>query len=513
MNKSTLTKVYLVILLAAGSLAHAEPDNTSPYINPNRTCITDGMNTPEGKAYRFLYSRDCSVVYALPPPVMYQNIKSQGVNLEACSSMKEAKKSNDTLSKIISEGRNRLSIYEEQLEKATSKSEEQRLQAKINDLNNRLEKYQKVSAEADANYEKNFGQVPGAVFSIVLDSDVSQNDLNNLRGMNNSNLHPIRWVDDYVKDENGNRKFTGRHAEADNYTLRTAPVQYSIFSFIYNVPADATHNGGIISTDIPNLQYLEQSPEGGTPHTGVIHVQSNGGVSGKVIMSLTTACDKTKADESGRLKLDEDTDPFFTVNRTFEVQQMYAQGYEASLKVNKVVDSIISNVSHDKGNTFEKFQAFTPVITANISDILDFHWIDERANTESSKFKDVLIVQQAVAAKLVDSYLDDLVKAGIIEIQKIPSIENAKGGYVDETRVGTRCWSERNGGLSGFFGGSHQACGNYTYSVKVWKDGVTVQDVRSSLTLNAVKSDRMIADTMAPFRYTTAFVKAEKRKE
>lgn len=501
MNKDFLKTVSLSVMLAASTIAHAELDNSSPYINPNRTCLTEGLMTPAGKDYRFLYSRDCHVVHILPPTVMPQSIKSQGVNLQACSAMKLAQESNGTLVKIIREAQARIATYEEALEKTSSKAEEQRLQKKITELNSRLEGYRKVSLESEANYQKNYGQVPGAVFSIVMDGSISQTDLSFLRGMNSSILNKTKTVERTTTDAKGNVT-TETKEVPDISSLRPAQIDFSVFSFIYNVPEDAVKNGGIISTDIPDLEYLQQ---GG--HKGVIHVLSNGGVSGKVIMSLTAACEFAKIDEKGDLRIKEDTDPIFTVNRTYEVQQMYAQGYTASLNVNKVVNAITSSVSHEKGNTFEKSQTFTPIIDANLSEIMDFKWFDERSDSQSTSFKEIRVIQEAVAQKLVDSYLEDLLKAQVIEFEKPPKVEPAKGGYIDETRVANRCWSQSDGGVSGWFGGSHTVCGNYNFVVKVWKDGVTIEDVKSKLTLNAVKTESMMANTMAPFKYTTAFVK------
>lgn len=492
----------LAVCAALHSFARAEIDNTTPYIDPQRDCLTEGMNNPEGKDYRYLYSRDCRVVYVLPPPAMSQNIRAEGVNLSACNAMKLAQNAIGLDEKMVDDAKQRLANYEDQLDKARTKDEEQRLQRRIRELNDRLEGYKKVRDESVAAFNKNYGPVPGAVFSVALQGDVTQTDLNQLRGLNLANLHRTKTV--IVKSPDAGGK-DSVYQIAEDSSLRVAPVSSSIYSFIYNVPDRALENGGIISTDIPGLEYLQQE---NSNRTGVLHIRANGGVSGKVIMSLTTACDHVKNDERGKPIIDADTNPFFTVNRTFEVQQMFAQGYEARLKVDKVAKQISKYIMTGKGEgAFQKSSVFNNTINANVTDILDFQWTTEFDDKKQISWKEVYDIKTAVATKLVDDYVERLVKENLIKIEPTRSLTPAEGGYTDDTRHGTRCWSERNGGLSGLFGGSHQVCGDYTYVVKVWHDGVTEEDLNRNLTLDGETIDKMQANMMTPFYYSTSFTK------
>lgn len=501
MNKN-LTKLITVSFLLNGlSTAAFAQDFTTPYVDPSQDCASEGMNNPEGKNYRYLYSRDCRVVHVLPPPSQPQNIKAKGLNLQACRALKSSRNTLESLEQSINDGHERIRKYEMALEKA-SPSESKVLQTKIKEQSERLAQYLKAQTDHDAKFEKLYVQTPGAEFAIYMDSGISQNDLNQLRGMNRSNLLHKRTIVEKTIGPDG-REQVKTYDTVEESALRVAPISQSYFSFIYNVPADAGKNGGVISTNIPNLQYLDQPGAVG----GVIHVKANGGVSGKVIMSLTTACDRVKADATGTLQLDENTDPFFTVNRTFFIQQMFSRGYKASLKVDKAVEQITKFTSQHTNQGFKKSTLFAPSIKADVHELLNFEWTTHYDDGKTDIESKVLEIKTAVAQRLVDNYIENLVKAGVLTAQPDKVVDPATGGYVDETRTANRCWTESDGGVSGFFGGRHRVCSDYTYVVKVWRDGMTDEEIQRSLKLNVDASDSMTVNSMAPFYFTTAFTK------
>lgn len=502
-NKFILLSLLGSIHIGTGSTASADTsenglDYTSPYVDPQQNCLTDGMINPPDKNFRYLYSRDCRVVHVLPPTIMPQNIRSQGVNLRACKGLQTTRSTLNTIEQTIDETDQRLRRLESELEKANS-NQKKIISSQIEALSKRREDYVKNLEQTRARLEKDYYQLPGAVFSIAMDSSVNQNDLTQLRALNMANLNRRRTIVEKSPDGKSER----RYEVVDISSLRPAQITQSYFSFLYNVPADAGKNGGVISTDIPNLEYLEQPGS----RTGVIHVKANGGVSGKVVLSLTTACDRTKINEAGDLVLDESTDPFFTVNQTFFVQQMYAQGYVAKLKVDKTIDQITKFVSTHTNQGFKKSSVFLPVIKGNVDQILEFNWTSEFDAGKNISFDKILEIKNGVAAKLIDDYIENLTKAGIITVVPDKPVTPAEGGYVDETRVANRCWTERDGGLSGMFGGRHRVCGDYTYTVKVWRDGITEEEIRRSLRLSVESVDSMSINAMAPFYFTTAFIK------
>lgn len=495
-HKSVLLALFASISFETGTLAYADTsenglDYTSPYINPQQKCLTDGMINPEGKDFRYLYSRDCRVVHVLPPPVMPQAIKSQGVNLAACESMKTVRSTVQTISKTIDEAEQRIRRLEGELDKASSNRKKE-ISADLDALKIRLEGYKKNLEQTEAYFDKRYGQTPGAIFSIRMDNTISQNDLVLLRGLNISNLLHRRTI-----IENGK---TTEAVEVS--TLRPAQLSQSLFSFIYKLPEDTVKNGGVVSTDIPNLEFLEQP---GGSHKGVIHVRANGGVTGKVLLSLQAVCDQTKVNESGHLVLDDSIDPFFTVNQTFAVQQMFAQGYIAKLKIDKVVEQITRAVTTHTDHGFKKSAAFGSMIRSKIDEILEFNWTTEFDSGKTISMDKVFEIKSGVAAKLVDDYIENLTKAGVITVIPDSPTKPNEGGYVDEVRTANRCWTERDGGLSGVFGGRHKVCADYNYTVKVWRDGITEEEIKRALDLKVESVDSMSINTMAPFYFTTTF--------
>lgn len=480
-------------------------DYTSPYINPQRDCLTEGMINPEGKSYRYLFSRDCRVVHVLPPAVLPQNIRSEGVNLQACTGVNATRNTMNNIDLTIDQLSQRIRDLETRLDTAKP-SEVKSIEARIASLQARISGYNKAKEEAKARFDRDFVKLPGAVFSIVLDGDVSQNEILHLRALNAANLQRRRTIIREYIDDKG-QKQTRTEEVLDLSTLRPAQIQNSYFSFIYNVPDDAGVNAGIIKTDIPNLQYLEQP----TSRSGVIHVKGNGGVSGKVIMSVTAACDYVKPDPVTKKPVfDDNVDPFFTVNRTFGVQQLFGQGYVATLKVKKVIDQITTHTITHTNEGFKKSSVFLPTIKADVSEIMDFQWTSQFDNGKNIDMTKVFELKNAVAAKMVDDYIDKLVQAKILTIKDDSKVDPVNGGHVDEVRQGHRCWTEKDGGISGWLGRRHQVCGDFTYTVKVWRDGITEDEIRRHLGLIAEEKDGMQVHTTAPFYFTTAFSNSEK---
>lgn len=501
-----LTKAFALSLAWSVGMVHADTvngsaDYTSPYIDPQQSCLTEGMINPPNKAFRYLYSRDCRVVLVMPPPVMAQTIKSQGLNLKACSGVASARNNVNTAEALVDETQNRIRMLEAALENAKP-SEEKSIQAKIKDLTTRLEGYTKVRDAAVARFDRDYNQMPGANFAIVMDGDVSANDLNEVRALNHANLNRRKTIVEKTIGPDGKEQ-TRTYEVVEASALRAAPISQSYYSFIYNLPAEASHSGGIVSSDIPGLQYLEQ-PGG---RTGVIHVKASGGITGKVIMSIATACEHTKKGPNNELVLDDTTDPFFVVNRTFFVQQMFAQGYKARLKVDKAVNQITNFVTVHTNEGFKKSSVFLPSIKADATELMEFEWTTEFDKEKNVSIDKILEIKNAVAAKLIDNYIEKLKAADAIQAVPDRRVDPANGGWVDDTRVANRCWTERDGGLSGLFGGRHEVCSDYTYVVKVWHDGVTEEEVRRSLTLNGETTDSMKILSMAPFYFSTAFTK------
>ncbi len=503
-NKHVLTSLLVFCVSASAKEA---VDFTTPYINPKRDCMTEGMINPQGKEYRYLYSRDCKVVHVLPPELMRQNIIGQGMNLAACEGLESSRRSIKTQNQLIEEANARLLRYEQKLEKAKSRVEREAIEKDIARLRERIKGYTEVLRDSEAYLQKYYGSTPGAKFSILLGGNITQNEINHIRALNHANLNRKKTIIDRVRLPDGTEKVEEREVW-EMSALRPATIDQSIFSFIYNVPGDEGPNGGLIKTDIPGLEYLGQKD---ATYKGVMHVKANGLVSGQVVMALTVACGHTKKDADGKLVLKENTDPMFTVNRTFTVQQMYAYGYTARLNVDKVVEQITTFVSTDTDRGFKKSVVFNPILKASVDELVSFEWHREFDDGKAESFDKILEIKKAVAADLVDDYLERLEQAGLIKKDLDRPVDPAKGGNVEETKTVHRCWTERDGGLSGLVGRRHVVCGDFPYKVTVWKDGVTEEEVRRSLTLHGETVDTMTVNTVHPFSFTTTFTKKARK--
>jgi hypothetical protein len=491
-------------LFSVQSWADVGADNpapyNNPYVDPAQDCMSQGMISPESANYRYLYSKDCKVVYVLPPPVMKQDIKSEGINLQACGDLDKANHAVSELYGLLDDLATRLRGFESQMDKAKTDADAARIQAKIDSLTKRKEGYEKNLKDLLQARFENFGKVPGMISSVTMVGNASPNELNLVRALNYANLHRKTKVE--VKDNNG--KVINTYYTDEESSLRPAPISSSLYSFIYKTPSAADPSESeVVSTDIPGVEILSQQGA----KTQTIHVRANDVVSGKLRMSLIYACEHAKKDAAGKSQIDDSTDPLFTVNRTFEVQEMFGQGYTAKLRIDKVVDQITKTVTTDTDHGFKKSVLFVPIIKEHVDQIIDFRWDTEFAAAGNIGIEKVLDIQKAVAAKFVDNYIENLVNAKLVTIEEEPNVTPAAGGTVDDVRTANRCWTEKDGGLSGMFGGRHTVCGDYQYVVKVWHDGVTETEINKNLTLNVDETEQMKINTTVPFSFTTAFVK------
>lgn len=495
-----MTKLNLITLaiLQGITMAHADTmDTTSPAINPQRNCLSEGMINPPDKNYRYLFSNDCSVVHVVPPEVLPQKIKGDGIGLRACPGLATLEDSINNLEMLLKESYDRSYKFLADSAKAENPREAKKLRDKADAEKETANAYKTEIADAQSRLQSTYGRAPGAKFAIVLRSDIDARELNEIRALNHSNLNRSKVVEIHKPDGT-----VQRIEVAESSTLRPAKIGQSVFSLLYKVPRDIDSSGGVLSTNIPGLQYLEQNQQ-----EGVIHVKASGGITGELVMSQRLACEHTKKDESGKIVLDDQTDPLFIVNRTFTVQQMFAQGYVAELRVAKVVDQITNTVINHTDHGFKKSVVFNPSLVATIDQVVDFKWTEGWDNSKNGSLEQILEIKKSVAAKLIDDYIEQLKEAGLIEIKKDPGVPAAAGGYIDEARTANRCWTERDGGVSGWLGRRHTVCGDYTYTVKVWKDGITTEEINRHLTLQGKTTDQMQINMMAPFTYSTTFSK------
>jgi hypothetical protein len=480
-------------------------NQTAPYINPDKECLTEAMINPPGKDYRYLYSKDCRVVYVLPPAVEGQEIHGQAVNIQACQGYNASVASITALENTINAAEEIRLKYENEIQETTSPSKVKILKEKLDSLNGRLSQYRVEREQAVKANEQIYGQMPGAVFSILLDSSISQSELNDIRALNAANLNRIIEVQEKDRDAQGN-EITRTTYKTEISSLRPVPVSSSIYSFDYISPKNGNFQGGLISTSIPGLEALEQVGA----KTTTIHVRGGDVVTGKVIMSLPTVCPYAQKNEQGQFQVDPgQLDPFFTVNRTLEVQEHFTRGFTASLKLDQVVEQITNFVSTQTDQGFQKSQLFEPIISTDSTKLIQFQWDEGYQEGPNTPLEKVIGIYNEVTADFINSYFNDLVKAGIVSVEEPPKQEPTHGGYVDENRTGRRCWNNSRSVFGVRISGG-SGCADYVYTVKVWKDGITQEELRKRLTISGDYSKSVHANEATPFYFTTAFMSTHK---
>ncbi|MBX3022677.1 MAG: hypothetical protein KF799_13475 [Bdellovibrionales bacterium] len=512
MNLKRLSLGLIAGALCSSFTAQAEDSKTpsAPYIEPSRKCMAEGMINPPGKDYNYLYSKDCRVVYVLPPAKVKQSYRSEGnANIRLCKGVKSRMNALTTLENAHDALASQRRKWDERWQAATSTAQKTKIQAEIDHLTKQMAGYQEEISIGMKSLTDTYGNRPGATLSITMDSEISQSDLNELRAYNQANLRQTRTVVEKVVDAAGNPVLdeNGRPKErtydvTEISSLRKAPISKSIYSFVYYAPVNSEKDSGILSTSIPGLEVLQQ--EGAKTRTA--HVRGGDVVTGEVLLSLIGICNSVIDQPDGKSVIDFKKAPIFVVNRNYEVQQMFAQGYVAELKIDNLIGQIVDQVTTNNNQGFTKSANFNHVINEKVDELVDFQWTTEYENPGNINLAQVLEIKKGVAALLIDDYFEKLEKLGILSKVSPSELPPAVGGNVTETRVANRCWTEKNGGISGFFGGRHSVCADYTYTVQVWHDGITTEKLSNLLRANIRSVDRMEVHQMAPFSFSTAFV-------
>ncbi len=465
-------------------------DSLVPVVNPNSECPATRLGTPEGMVpYTFLNTKSCHSILVMPPTKVQQGITARPhPNLNLCKSFKAA---SDNIDAIDSHIKN----TDAQIEKLSlTETDDPVLFEKIEKMISTLEKRRQrfIDQKKQANVDlKDYDDVVGAEFHVTLDSSVKSADLNTLA---NSTSIPIA---------NEGRFPTLPDVLYIRPRFTPATIQNSIFSFDYYSPKNDENASSIYKSNIPGLQILQQ--EGSD--FGTAHVKAKNGLSGFVSMRLSGVCGYEVKNDNGSFDLIEDGNPIFVVNQTYEVQQQFEYGYVASLEVDNVITKIVDESIYSENEGFTKTQIFENTINGDLDSVLKFHWTANH-NSEEHNYDSEMVqeVKTAAFADIVDNLFDRLVDAEILEIVPPSEVDNAQGGHLDVSKVGTRCWIERK-----WWGRRRKKCANYTYKVKEWRDGITEKELTTTLNINFKNSEEVKVKAMTPFYFTTTFEPSVKK--
>jgi hypothetical protein len=507
--KTKVIAMGFALISSSYGWAQASPDevdSTAPYIYPGQKCPTDKMLSPEGKSFRYLFSKDCRVVHVLPPAQMPQAISAQPIDLTGgCEHYLDLREQSRKTAQRRNKIRDQLDDLLQQKLNAKTEKEQKKIEARIASLETDFEKVKVDLADIQAELKAS-GRHQAVRFVVNVSDEVSPNDLARVRAINaNILVQPVTTkIIEKKPDGSTTESETTSYIES---SVRAAPIHSSIYSFRFYAP-DALYNGGVLSTSIPGLAYLQQKDG----QEGILHVQSSGGVSGELIMSREAVCPRTKVVD-GEYVLDDLKDPFFQISRQFAVNQMYGRGYTASLRTERAIELISKKLIESKENGFQKSVTFTPTLKGKVDSLIDFRWTEEFQNNDPQTLEAIYKIKVSVAADLIDELFDKLVESGALQIKQDPVVDPSEGGYIDKTQTAHRCWTEKKGGLSGITGGRRTVCSDFVYTVKEWKDGITHEDINKSLNILSEIQDHVVINTVTPFYFNTIFSNVKSQGE
>jgi|GEM_PF-5061261 len=481
------------LLTSAGGLASESIDSLLdvhiPVVYGAKKCPKTPIEVPEGmRAYQFLPGKDCFTHFVLPPAIAERSLKSRPtMNMKRCDAYQIALENEGLVAKQIFETNMMIGELQEQLRETKEDQEVKALEERIHNLGLVIDRFQETAKEAQESVQR-FASILGVEYQVMMDSRVLENDLERLI---QTNLIP-----ETSKDADGNWQTIYR---AQNFLK--APISESIYSFIFKNNKSPENGSSLAYSTIPGMENLTQ--EGGQLEE-VAHVFAGNVLSGSFGLTLAGACNSgpETAEDTGS-----DEGVPFVANRSFKVQQQYGFGYTASLDLNGVLSQILDHTVTSNNKGFSKKQVFNNQTTQTIDQLLTIKF-DETLNVGDQVGQEALEAQQEriegirqeVYARFVDTIFDSLLGSKAIEIAGPSPLDPATGGNENVSKTKSRCWIETK-----WYGRRRKKCRDYTYTVKKWHDGVTVEDLQNTLTLEGNLEEKVnVADTHG-FNFSTVF--------
>lgn len=494
------TKVFFLNSLLALSYSQSHGSATLvPEINPTSRCMAQDVKVPHGDfpKYRYLRDSDCKGIFVLPPSRVVPEVHfTSAGKLGLCKGVKiNIKRQNDTEEAIdqLRQSRNKL---QEQLITEESQTKIAKIEKKIETIKEHIDLLVKERLEDKTYLDVEYGKEEGGSFQVFLNNEIDNQDL---MALGEYNEYPIT-----LKDNEGNDV----QASIEPVVV-PAPVTESYYSFrLRSYTPENPQHPTIISTDIPGLEKLQQI-DSTTKYT---HVVGGDVLSGEMVMNLPAVCEQAVETPNGYVLSKEGKAKTFAINRTMVVNKKFTYGYKATLNSNEVA-TVIAEDFVLKGNYGASVdQTFKQTLGSNLDSYLSFKWtVDYETEKTIIDSKEVEKIKEATFARMVSKYYEGLVAAGKLTPQVPTEAGQGKVVPIKEFAKGWGCGPVDVGGVTF----DHDGCGAYDFTLTTYHSGMTDKDITNTLILDQDITEEFVAESMAPFHYTTAFTfaKDEDKKE
>ncbi len=486
MNQRTTTSIMgAFIVLMQGMTAGAQVDQTVPSMNPSKNCRVKGASHIDGiRDYNFLNSDDCQTIFVRPELVGQQLIDYRiSSNLDLCEAVNLSEQQVVEIRRGITD--EHAHIRRLQKIETTNPTKIKKIQAEIERRIGYINWLEEQEEKTLNDKDKNYGEIPGATFSISVDARILPDDLYEIRQNN-----PYEFI---FEGPNGKPEIGYKFPD-----VREANIVDSYYTFFYRKSSEREKWQSVLSSNSP----LELAKE--SQRTGIVHVLANEGMQLQAVLNLPSICLGAYLDEEMNWQLKNDSQkPIFTISRQYTVHQRAAYGYSVALKNNAVVDRIMNHLATNDNSGFTLDDLFLNEIKHDMNEYLDFTWTSQMGSDalqfSPQKVKELKI---DLFATYIQNYMDSLLANGVLEIMDSRPVNKVADGMAFSANGDTECFSSP----------LDKMCYQSVYRLTNWK-GLTPDQLRASLTVNQSFAKTVGVNHMEPFTYNSYFLPQSETKE
>ena len=465
------------VVLFTGQALLANINQNVPSMNPTSTC--KAIKTPNEKSirdYRYLNSDNCQNIFVLPEEIGTQHINYEIVeDLDFCKAVKTATKRILATEEMVSSAQNQLKKIMDK--PATTDSEiiqkEKEIANKQKDIAWLNDEVTKQLNRRDQNY----GDIPGARFSIFNDNRVIEEELNSLV---EANRYPV-----IVQEPNKEPEIFYKDPG-----VAEALITDSYYTFFIHKAKEREQFASIIHSDVPAKVHSESR------RYGIAHVEGGNALPADMTLNLPSICIGAFQDGNGEWDLkDNRKNPIFTITRTFEVMQRAAYGYSAALKIEAVVDRLMSHIKLMGNDAFTVDDVFLDAAVNDLSSYLSFEWSQQHGpDGENLSKKRIKEMKLNLLAGYLENYFDQLIKLDILKVAGFKEAGTKDGGFVSSPNTKLNCFKSP----------LTRSC--HVEAYKLTDSNITDDAaLKASLTVNQSFAKNVGVNNMEPILYRSLF--------
>jgi hypothetical protein len=481
-------KKYMLTGCAALMLPHigqANLEELVPEINPTNACKLKHVKSVDGHPeYRYLQNSNCSAIFVYPPAQVEPQVTFTSSGLMGmCPSVKA------TIARINA-ANEEMVLYRDKREELNllkfeteSEQERQKLEARIEEISAAIESVKEDLSWDQDHLSNEYGNMDGGMIGYAFNSEISESHLEEIERAN---------VDIVEVHKGGEVTYEYRGP-----TVSRAKMGNSLYSF---TPASDFGTPMIKQVHVTGGELLQQ--EGA--QSNQIHIRAGNVTGASILVNLPNVCAGAQLDKTtGNYKLSkEEQQKVFVVARTFDIQQRFTYGFEASLNIYETVNNI-TNEFISKGNYGSTLrQIFNQDIDVYLENNLTFKWKETYA-TENTQIglTEILELKSALFRGFVEDYFEQLVASNKLTLHDAQETGQTDIVTTTETHKSSSCSGVKIGGFR--LGGG---CSRSTYTLTTYHDAWTDKDINNYLTIDQVFEEEVEAQRMHPFTYTTLFI-------